>query len=128
MARSEEAPRSAGAVISSALLSVALGTRRPYQAGRPPADDGKGWISFASASREALAAVDAAAAQNRLWNLAERLYASQGPENSGWVTEPLLRSAAADVPGLDADRMLGEATSAGVRAAMVDAARHADAA
>src|SRR5207244_8369789 len=31
---------------------------------------------------------------NRLWQVAELLYQNQGEENSGWVTDPLLRSVA----------------------------------
>jgi protein-disulfide isomerase len=79
-------------------------------------------------SREALQAALAASEQNRLWNVVERLYAVQGPENSGWVDERLLRAVGGSVPGLDVDRMLAESGSAAVGAAMLAAARSADAA
>src|SRR5438874_586996 len=59
--------------------------------------------------------------------MVERLYAVQGPENSGWVTTETLRSAAG-YAGVDADRMLADGGSATVAEAMLDAARHADAA
>src|SRR4051812_2823135 len=79
-------------------------------------------------SREALQAALAASAQNRLWNVVERLYAVQGPENSGWVDERLLRAVGGSVPGLDVDRMLSEAGAPAVGSAIAEAARDADAA
>jgi protein-disulfide isomerase len=36
----------------------------------------------------------AAAEQDKLWNLAEALYRNQGGENSGWVTDDLIRGIA----------------------------------
>jgi protein-disulfide isomerase len=51
----------------------------------------------------------AAGAQDKLWNLAEALYRNQGAENSGWLTEDLVRRLAAEIPGLDVDRLLSEA-------------------
>jgi protein-disulfide isomerase len=53
-----------------------------------------------------LAARFAAAAgrQDRQWQALELLFARQGPENSGWVTEDMLRSVAGEIEGLDADR------------------------
>jgi protein-disulfide isomerase len=86
----------------------------------------RGLAFLGSDSRKALEAADAAAAQNRLWNVVERLYAEQGPENSGWVTDGVLRSIGADVPGLDVERMLRDAGSPDVRATMIDAAHYAD--
>jgi protein-disulfide isomerase len=38
----------------------------------------------------ALQTVVAAGRQGRLWDVVEALYANQGPENSGWVTEAML--------------------------------------
>jgi protein-disulfide isomerase len=54
----------------------------------------------------------AAGKQNKLFNLAELLYYNQGPENTGWLNDDLLASAAASIPGLDAERMLSERNSA----------------
>jgi protein-disulfide isomerase len=51
----------------------------------------------------------AAGRQDKLWNLAETLYRSQGAENSGWLTEELVRRLAAEIPGLDVDRLLSDA-------------------
>jgi protein-disulfide isomerase len=47
----------------------------------------------------------AAGRQNRLWNVLELLFAGQGDENSGWVTEARLTAVARSVPGLDLARM-----------------------
>jgi protein-disulfide isomerase len=51
----------------------------------------------------------AAGEQGKLWNLAEALYRNQGAENSGWLTEDLVRRLASDIPGLDVDRLLSDA-------------------
>ena len=57
-------------------------------------------------SEKALRAVYAAGLQNRLWNYVDLLYRDQGAENSGWVTETLLRSVAASIPGIDVAKLL----------------------
>jgi protein-disulfide isomerase len=62
-------------------------------------------------SEKALRAVLAAGLQNRLWEMVELLYVFQGEENSGWVTDDLLREVAARIPGLDADRMFADMPS-----------------
>jgi protein-disulfide isomerase len=54
----------------------------------------------------------AAGKQRRLWNVVETLFANQGGENSGWVTEDLLRAVGNAVPGLAVDRMLQDSTTA----------------
>jgi protein-disulfide isomerase len=46
--------------------------------------------------------------QGRLWPFVEAFYASQGPENSGYVTDRFLREAAR-AAGVDADRALAQA-------------------
>ena len=51
----------------------------------------------------------AAAEQNRLWNLQEALYRTQRGENSGWVTDDLVRRVAGEIPGLDADKLFADA-------------------
>lgn len=73
----------------------------------------------------ALDAVLAAGVQDRLWNFAELLYHNQGRENSGWVTEDLLRSIARQIAGLDFHRWLADRRSPGIVAARTDAARAA---
>jgi protein-disulfide isomerase len=57
----------------------------------------------------------AAANQNKLWDLQEALYRNQGSENSGWVTDDLLRRLAGEV-GLDVDQLFADAESEAVRA------------
>lgn len=57
--------------------------------------------------------------QDRLWNVLELLYANQGTENKGWVTQPLLESVARSVPGLDLGRLRRDAAGSG---ALIEAA------
>jgi protein-disulfide isomerase len=57
-------------------------------------------------SETALRTVLAAGEQDRLWDVVHLLYANQGAENGGWVSEELLGRIGADVPGLDGYRML----------------------
>jgi protein-disulfide isomerase len=73
-----------------------------------------------SDSEKALRAIAATAAQNRLWNMVEALYRRQGAENSGWVTDDVLREAAV-AAGVDADRMFAARDSAAVRRALTHA-------
>jgi protein-disulfide isomerase len=79
-------------------------------------------------SETALRYVLAAGLQNHLWELQEALYRNQGGKNSGWVTEELVRELAAEIPGLDADRLLADAESDEVTAMMEEAAAQANAA
>jgi protein-disulfide isomerase len=74
-------------------------------------------LAFIGADSEKAARfIEAAGLQNRLWYAVEMLYANQGAENSGWVTDALLRSIAAAIPGLDVQRALAAAASAQVAA------------
>jgi protein-disulfide isomerase len=65
-------------------------------------------------SDTALRTALAAAGQNRFWNVLELLYENQGTENTGWVTESLLRDIGNSVPGLDTGSMLDNRDSAAV--------------
>jgi protein-disulfide isomerase len=65
-------------------------------------------------SVKALRATLAAGRQNHLWNVLELLYENQGSENTGWVSDSLLRGIGSAVPGLDAERMLADASSPAV--------------
>jgi len=65
-------------------------------------------------STTALRTALAAGSQNRFWNVLELLFRNQGTENAGWVTEDLLRSVGAAVPGLDVQKMLDARSSATV--------------
>jgi len=65
-------------------------------------------------SETALRTALSAAAQGRFWNVLELLYENQGTENTGWVTDSLLRSIGGAVPGLSAQKMLDGRNSAAV--------------
>lgn len=65
-------------------------------------------------SETALRAALAAGAQHRFWNVVELLYENQGAENTGWVSDALLRSIGDAVPGLSTSKMLDELQSATV--------------
>lgn len=59
-------------------------------------------------SETGLRFVVAAGRQGKLWQALHLLYANQGAENTGWVTEDFLRGIGASIPGLDVERALGE--------------------
>jgi protein-disulfide isomerase len=65
-------------------------------------------------SEKALRAVAAAGLQDREWDVLDALYQAQGAENSGWVTDDLLRQVGESVAGLDVDRWLGDVDSSAV--------------
>lgn len=64
-------------------------------------------------SETALRAALAAGEQDRLWDVVHGLYLSQGAENAGWVTEPLLLAVGRGA-GIDAERMLADSDSPSV--------------
>jgi protein-disulfide isomerase len=76
-------------------------------------------------SEKALRAVYAAGLQGHLWQYLDLLYKSQGPENAGWVTDDLLRSVGASLPGFDTDKMLADMSSPEVTNALAAADRQA---
>jgi len=59
----------------------------------------------------------AAGRQNRLYDFAQLLYANQGPENSGWLNDDMVTSAAKSIPGVDVQALLDESNSGEVEAA-----------
>lgn len=63
----------------------------------------------------------AAGRQGKLWETLHLLYASQGAENSGWVSDSLLREIGAEIPGLDPERALRETSSPEVDRQLADA-------
>jgi protein-disulfide isomerase len=69
-------------------------------------------------SVDGLRAVYAAGLQGKLWNFLDLLYRSQGAENSGWITDALLRQVGDSIPGFDTERMLADRRSAEVDAAL----------
>ena len=66
-------------------------------------------------SEQGLRAVYAAGRQDKLWNVSEALYAQQGEENSGWITDAVIRQAATDA-GANAEKVLAAASSPAVTA------------
>lgn len=64
-------------------------------------------------SATALSYVLAAGAQGKLWQLADALYAKQGGENDGWVTDELLETLAGQL-GLDYAKLRADANGAAV--------------
>jgi protein-disulfide isomerase len=58
-----------------------------------------------------LRAALAAGMQNHLWSLVNVLYANQGAENAGWLTEDSLRGFAGSIPGLDLDQLFSDMQS-----------------
>lgn len=74
----------------------------------------RGYPFIGPDSIKAMRFIMAASFQNRLWQLMEALYRNQGAENSGWVTDDLVRRVAGEIPGLDVDRMFQDARSARV--------------
>lgn len=64
--------------------------------------------------------VMAAAAQDRLWQATEAFFADQGRENSGYVTQDLLRDVAGKA-GLDADRAFADQAKRDVTAGLGEA-------
>jgi protein-disulfide isomerase len=78
-------------------------------------------------SEKALRFVYAAGLQDRLWQLEEALFRNQGGENSGWVTDDLVRSLAEDIEGLDVDRLFADAQGGEVTALIAESASQAQA-
>jgi protein-disulfide isomerase len=78
-------------------------------------------------SQQGLRAIYAAGKQNKLWNLAEALYRVQGAENSGWITDAVIRDAAKEA-GASPAKVLAESSSPWVTAQLAKAAHEAAAA
>ena len=57
-------------------------------------------------SDKALRTVISAGGRDHLWDVVHGLYLNQGPENTGWVTDELVRELAAGVQGLDGDELI----------------------
>ena len=64
-------------------------------------------------SEPGVRAVYAAAKQNRAWNMLEALYQRQGAEQSGWITNDVIKSSAKEA-GADPSAVLGALNSAAV--------------
>jgi protein-disulfide isomerase len=75
-------------------------------------------------STKALEYTLAAGEQGKLWQFADSLYANQGAENSGWVTDSLLETIAGDL-GLDYAKLQTDASSPVVQQQMQSMAAEA---
>ena len=56
----------------------------------------------------------AAAKQNKMFNFQQLLYDNQGTENTGWLNDGIIKSAAASIPGLNASQLLSDRNSSSV--------------
>jgi protein-disulfide isomerase len=79
----------------------------------------RGLFFLGEQSETALRAALAAGEQDRLWDVVHGLFLHQGAENSGWVTDSLLRSFGG--VGLDTERMLDSTRSSWVESQLVAA-------
>jgi protein-disulfide isomerase len=75
-------------------------------------------------SEKGLRAVFAAGRQNKLWNFSDALYDMQGAENSGWITDDVIRSAAT-AAGAGGAAILAASSSSEVTAQLALAEREA---
>jgi protein-disulfide isomerase len=62
-------------------------------------------------SERGLRAVLAAGLQGKAYEMKALLFANQGAENSGWLSEDLVEAAARSIPGLDVTRLLEDMES-----------------
>ena len=86
----------------------------------------RGVVIIGPDSVRGLRAIYAAGKQNKLWNVADALYAHQGAENSGWITNDVILAAARDA-GADGQKILAEMGSAAVSADLATAQKQATA-
>ncbi len=89
--------------------------------------DFRGLAFLGEDSLKALRVALAAGKQNKLWEVVEAFYAAQGEENSGWVTDELIDSTLASVPGLDAERVLADAKTSEIEKDVIDVQNEAQA-
>jgi protein-disulfide isomerase len=86
----------------------------------------RGVVIIGQDSVRGLRATYAAAQQKKLWSFADALYAHQGAENSGWITDAVILQAAQEA-GADGQAILAAMGSASVDADLVEAQAHAKA-
>lgn len=75
----------------------------------------KPWAFIGPDSFRGQAVALAAAKQNKAFNFAAVLYDNQGTENTGWLTDDMLYTIAASVPGLKIDPLFSQRSSAAVK-------------
>jgi protein-disulfide isomerase len=79
-------------------------------------------------SHTALQTAIAAGREHHLWDVVHALYAAQGTENTGWVTDALVTEIAARVPGLDGSKLLATRSASWVESEVTRASAAAEAA
>jgi protein-disulfide isomerase len=77
-------------------------------------------------SERGLRAILAAGLQRKHYELKALLYANQGPENSGWLSQDLVEAAARSVPGFDVSRLAADMESDAVDEQVADHAAEAE--
>jgi protein-disulfide isomerase len=77
-------------------------------------------------SGTALRTAIAAGREHHLWDIVHGLYAAQGAENTGWVTDELISEIAAGVPGLDGSKLLEARSASWVESELASAAAAAE--
>ncbi len=77
----------------------------------------KPWAFIGPDSFRGQAATLAAANQNKAFNFALLLYANQGTENTGWLTDKMIYQVAVGIPGMQITRLFDQRKSAAVQAA-----------
>lgn len=77
------------------------------------------WAFIGPDSARGQAALFAAAAQNRAFQFAQVLYDNQGTENTGWLTDDMLRRIATSVRGLNVSQLMRDRAHYGAAAAAV---------
>jgi protein-disulfide isomerase len=80
----------------------------------------RGIVIIGPDSVRGLHAIYAAAGQNKLWNLVDALYAHQGAENSGWITNSVILTAAQEA-GANGKAIVANMGSPAVDAALTTA-------
>ena len=75
------------------------------------------WAFIGLDSTRGQAAVLAAAEQNKAFNVAELFYDNQGVENSGWLSDNMVRAVASSTTGLRVHTLLSAMSSSAVKAA-----------
>jgi protein-disulfide isomerase len=68
-------------------------------------------------SQRGQAAAIAAGSQGKEFNFVQLLYDNQAGENSGWLSEDMVKAAADSIPGLDVEKLLSDRDGASVKSA-----------
>jgi protein-disulfide isomerase len=71
-------------------------------------------------------ALFAASSQDKAFDFEALLYANQGTENTGWLSDQMVRAVAASIPGLDGASIIGAGSDDGALAARIERQRGRD--